>query len=162
MNKVDAYSKLFDIKDHRLDVNYYLRLMSKSDGVPEEVIEFFEEYDRGESSEEILLEDSSDNEDDTHLIVEEFIDHIKDKVFYRRIRNSTDPNQLAIATSSFVTHYLIELHNSSYDEESVIEAMSRRIDISDILNRLSIYLSEGNLEELAVAVVLIREFLDKE
>lgn len=164
MNKVDAYSKLFEIKDNRLDVNYYLRLMSKSDKVPQEVLDFFEEYDNQDTT------DYSNNQDEDYTteeieiingVINEFKEHIRGKEFYRKVLKSSDPYQLAIAVSSFITHYLIERQRSSYEEDTVDYAINQYINMSDITSRLAKYIEKGDLEELAVSVVLIREFLDK-
>lgn len=53
MDRVDAYSRLFNLRDDdRLDVDYYVKMLSRSAGdVPEEIVEFLVENDPDYTSE---------------------------------------------------------------------------------------------------------------
>ena len=251
MNKMDAYSKLFSIDDSDLDKKYYVRLLSTSEEVPQEVIDYIESFepkddDQVESVEDEVIEidveddeavseepdesenvtkdddesvvteveidsdtvvveeqDDSDGEDvevhtpiieveeqiedtaddqvgdtveevidseevedaieeiDTIVILRDFYDHLKKASVYRKIRNSDNPDNLCKSVSSFCTRYLIELHSSDYDSELVRNAVSERVNVSEILRLLANYVEVGDLNSLAKSVVIIRNFLDK-
>lgn len=80
MNKMDAYSKLFSIDDSDLDKKYYVRLLSTSDEVPQEVIDYIESFESDEPEEdiEVVVEDevvapeetSDDVENESDEVVE--------------------------------------------------------------------------------------------
>ena len=255
MNKMDAYSKLFSIDDSDLDKKYYVRLLSTSEEVPQEVIDYIESFepkddkDQVESeeaevievdiednevvsdesdesevvveedepivseveidSDKIIVEDQDDSESDeveVHIpiieveeqieetaddqivsqsgetpdskvaeeateepveevdpvvILKDFYDHLKKASVYRKIRNSDNPDNLCKSVSSFCTRYLIELHSSDYDSESVRKAVSERVNVGEILRLLANYVEVGDLNSLAKSVIVIRNFLDR-
>ena len=216
MDRMDAYTRLFNLKDsNRLDTSYYIRKLSASEGdVPEEVVNYLVENDpdyMGEADEypdedynDGLLEpneESDDYDNDEYVevdpnivindrpedpdlfvvegdenteeledtdkllsdlfdeVVNDFIEHTKKSPVYRKIRNSDKPESLCKSVSSFCTRYLIELHSSEYDSELVKEAVAGRIDIAQLLRLLANYVESDDLNSLAKAVVIIRNFL---
>ena len=69
MNKMDAYSKLFSIDDSDLDKKYYVRLLSTSNEVPQEVIDYIESFepkddDQIESKENVIIEVDVEDDND--------------------------------------------------------------------------------------------------
>lgn len=266
MNKMDAYSKLFSIDDNDLDKKYYVRLLSTSEDVPQEVIDYIESFESNEVEEsdqvdEVTLSDDdqvatdevtenpdeaqdqdeateevvSDNEDtsssnndsgesaeeipatvnqiieiedqpepddeepevkvpiivvedqvedvrveiseatDDQVVIEveeeveevdptdvlkDFYGHLKKASVYRKIRNSDNPDNLCKSVSSFCTRYLIELHSSDFDSETVRSAVADRINVGDVLRLLANYVEFGDLNSLAKSVVIIRNFLE--
>ena len=267
MNKMDAYSKLFSIDDNDLDKKYYVRLLSTSEDVPQEVIDYIESFeskeveesdqvddevtssddgqvatdevtenpdevqdqdeateevvgdnedtsspnnDSGESAEEVQIIDDQvieiedqpepvdeepelqipvivveDQEEDVQVeipevtddqvvieveeeveevdptdVLRDFYGHLKKASVYRKIRNSDNPDNLCKSVSSFCTRYLIELHSSDFDSETVRSAVAGRINVGDVLRLLANYVELGDLNSLAKSVVIIRNFLE--
>ena len=80
MNKMDAYSKLFSIDDSDLDKKYYVRLLSTSEEVPQEVIDYIESFEpkdddqiESEENEVIEVDVESDEVVPEGTVVSEFV-----------------------------------------------------------------------------------------
>ena len=93
-------------------------------------------------------------------VLKDFYDHLKKASVYRKIRNSDNPDNLCKSVSSFCTRYLIELHSSDFDSETVRSAVADRINVGDVLRLLANYVEFGDLNSLAKSVVIIRNFLE--
>lgn len=224
MDRVDAYTGLFALRESGEDVDRYIRLLSTTGGaIPDEVLRVLGEVPDGDGpdfdTDDFDADDFEDGDFDTgdfdtedfedgdfedpdvdgtdfdaayigdpdgeapepepeapeagldagdnapdggpdpESIVSEFIDNIRGKAVFREIRSDGSHHDLSVAVSSFCTHYLIELRTSPNGDSAVADAVAREIDVAGILRLLADYVETDDLNALAQAVVLVRNFL---
>lgn len=102
--------------------------------------------------------DEDEESPDPDEIVSDFIEHVRKTPVYRKVMNSDVPETLCKSVSSFCTRYLIELHSSPYSPDDVRDAILPRIDVGELFVLLADYVDDDDLDCLARAVVLIRNF----
>lgn len=255
MDRLDAYARLYSLRESNAETRYYRDLLAKSDGdVPEEVVSFLEgskEYgpalspltvdvetdfedgvsdDQGEHHSddtgldippafvetqdedvegdggyvgavvepqidvvdldgddpelgidvilnelpaiEVEVEGDGEGSDtgplsdiiaeveiDPDEVISEFIENVRSKPVWRQLGNDGNPFVLSKAVNSFVMRYLIETGTSEYGPDVVKESVYGHIDVGDVLRLLASYVDDDDLEALAEAVVMVRDFL---
>ena len=121
MIKPKAFAKLSEIKEKNgIDVTKQMLALASSEDVPDEVIDFIERFS------------AATNLDSDFRTV------LKDKMLYKTLKKSDDPNELAKALCSLFIHVLVEYKNNP---ES-IETLRAAIDFEYIADSLLYYLSD--------------------
>ena len=167
MNKMDAYSKLFSIDDSDLDKKYYVRLLSTSDEVPKEVIDYIESFepkddDQIESEEDEVIEvDDEDNEvvsdesdeseavveDDEPIVTEVVID--SDTIVVED-QDDSESDEVEVHTPIIEVEEQIE---ETFDDQ--VESQSGEISDSEVVEETT----EEPVEEID-PIVILRDFYE--
>ena len=136
MEKSKAYSKVVEIGEkENIDIKEYLLDLAMNDRVTPKVLNFI----HGSKS----LDD-------------ELKDILKSKPLYKTLMTLDDDIELAKAVSSFITHILIEYKNNPEN----IDSLRKIIEIEEILDGLSNYLIDSDVESLYDIVNYLKDLLN--
>ena len=139
MIKPKAFAKLSEIKEKNgIDVTKQMLALASSEGVPDEVVDFIERFS------------AATNLDSDFRTV------LKDKMLYKTLKKSDDPNELAKALCSLFIHVLVEYKNNP---ES-IETIRAAIDFEYIADSLLYYLSDLDSRSIKEASEYALDLID--
>lgn len=139
MIKPKAFAKLSEIKEKNgIDVTKQMLALASSEDVPDEVVDFIERFS------------AATNLDSDFRTV------LKDKMLYKTLKKSDDPNELAKALCSLFIHVLVEYKNNP---ES-IETIRAAIDFEYIADSLLYYLSDLDSRSIKEASEYALDLID--
>ena len=167
MNKMDAYSKLFSIDDSDLDKKYYVRLLSTSDEVPQEVIDYIESFEPKDNDQikpeedEVIEVDVKDDEvvpeesDEPEVVIED------DEPAVTEVE--IDSDTIVVEDQSDSENDEVEVHTPIIEVEEQIEdivddqVVSQSVETPD--SEIAEEATEESVEEIE-PIVILRDFYD--
>lgn len=115
MERHEALKKLFQIKSSfEVDISDYLEELNKNEGVTEKVTNFIGDYEYN---------------------VEDFLEHLSTKEFYKSLKKSKNDYSSLKGLSSMLTHILIEIEQKPKQKKLIVDSLN----VEEILKSLHDY-----------------------
>jgi len=124
MDRKNALKKLFKLKNvYNISISEQLEKLNSHDGVPREVIDFIEKHDYD---------------------ITDFFTVLKEKQFYKSLKNPKDLYAKMKGLSSMLTHIIIEIEQNPEKKDLIVDAL----EVEKILTVFDSYFFEGDTSKL--------------
>jgi len=136
MERQEALKGLFRIKSfYHLDISEQLDKLGSAEDVPEDVENFINKYD---------------------YKIEHFLENLKEKEFYKSLKNPKTDFVALKGLSSLITHALIEVEKKPEQKPLIVE----KLKVVEVTKALQTYLLTDNKDETFQLIKEIKETIN--